>query len=337
MSSTVPFSLKPVPLAGCTRSSPLERRVQVGSLSPTGRLSSDSPEPAGHEHGPRRPSPSRAARPGSRPVIPWPRAAPPASAAPALCLRAHLSRDRMPLPQSLHALKRHRARSGPSGVAAAQARGAPRTMDGRGPPPHRAHWPQRTVPGNSAFPLANTDPAWRREGGWAEGIVGDVVLTSLLRPRARGQSLGGFDNLRRVHGTEAGKSTDWQSGPQTCDLGQITPLLYVLQIVVYKKGKLDGSSLSAVNCVADNFVRPFDSRKRPLNRKRICTEKSLPAQPGASPTAGPPARTWLLDTLLFTHVVFLGQEESFVPPLLPRTSHSFLRFLLYGTCLIIQP
>ena len=47
-------------------------------------------------------------------------------------------------------------------------------------------------------------------------------------------------------GTQAGKSTDWQSGPQTCDLGQITPLLYVLQIVVYKKGKLDGSSLSAV-------------------------------------------------------------------------------------------
>ena len=38
--------------------------------------------------------------------------------------------------------------------------------------------------------------------------------------------------------------------------------------------------------MADNFVRPFDSRKRPLNRKRICTEKSLPAQPGAPPTAG---------------------------------------------------
>ena len=38
-------------------------------------------------------------------------------------------------------------------------------------------------------------------------------------------------------------------------------------------------------------------------------EKPLPAQPGGPPTACPPARTWLLDTTLFTHVVFLGQEE----------------------------
>lgn len=55
--------------------------------------------------------------------------------APALSLRAHLSRDQILLLQSLRAQKRPRALPGPSGVAAAQARGAPRTMDGRGLPP----------------------------------------------------------------------------------------------------------------------------------------------------------------------------------------------------------
>lgn len=71
--------------------------------------------------------------------------------------------------------KRPRPRPGPSGCTTAPARGAPRTMDGRGPPPTALIGPRKrpleTLP--SYWPIQ--PPARPREGGWDQGIVGVVV------------------------------------------------------------------------------------------------------------------------------------------------------------------
>lgn len=134
MPSSVPSSPNPAPLAELAGSSPPASNVRV--LSPSGPQASHAGTPA-HCRGqrPRRPSPSRTARTGSRPVIPLLRATSPARAALGPSLPAHLSGDQIGLPQPLRTQKRPRAQHDPSGSTAARARGAPRTMDGRGPPP----------------------------------------------------------------------------------------------------------------------------------------------------------------------------------------------------------
>lgn len=75
---------------------------------------------------------------------------------------------------------RSRAKAPPGTARHLRSQGgsSPRGTENNGrerPALRRAHWPPRTAPGNSVFLLADTDPAGRREGAWAKGIVGGVV------------------------------------------------------------------------------------------------------------------------------------------------------------------
>lgn len=149
----------------------------------------------------------------------------------------------MPLPQSLQAPAATGTVRPPPSRSGLSPRGTENTGRER-PAPYLAPIGHRERSLETLLSPIGEGPASMAEGGQRRhcGRCSPLRADCDLGP----DRVWGFDNLRRVHGTEAGKSTDQQSGPQTCDLGQITPL-YVLQIVVYV-GKLDGSSLFT-NCV----------------------------------------------------------------------------------------
>lgn len=149
------------------------------------------------------PLPQQAARTGSRPVIPTPRATLPGREAPGPpLLRAHLPGDQIPL------RRRQRQRLAALCAQAPGARPGPGSRDGLWPEGHREQWtvgarPPTALIGSLERPLKLCFPIGRncvRAGGGKEarskGIVGDVVhLPRLPRLQDWERSLGGVESL----------------------------------------------------------------------------------------------------------------------------------------------